>query len=52
MLRRCPATVWRWTVENKIAYYQPFPNAKILIPLSAIFKALKSPPKGIKEPER
>jgi excisionase family DNA binding protein len=32
MLRRHELTVWRWTVENKIEYHQPFPGCKILIP--------------------
>jgi excisionase family DNA binding protein len=25
-------TVWRWTVENKIEFHQPFPGYKILFP--------------------
>jgi len=32
LLRRNPKTVLLWTVEGKIAYHQPFPGCKILIP--------------------
>lgn len=45
-LRRHWSTVYRWTVEGKIAYHQPYANAMILIPLSAIERALKQPPNG------
>lgn len=37
-LKRHPRTVWNWTVEGKIHYHQPFPRAKILIPLSEVMK--------------
>jgi excisionase family DNA binding protein len=43
VLRRHPTTVWRWTLEGKIAFHQPHTGAKILIPMSAIFKALRHP---------
>jgi excisionase family DNA binding protein len=32
LLRRHPRTVWRWTLENKIAFHQPTVGCKILIP--------------------
>jgi excisionase family DNA binding protein len=40
-LKRNPRTVWNWTVDGKIGYCQPFPNAKILIPLSEVMKFMK-----------
>lgn len=36
LLRRCPKTVWRWTLEGKIAFHQPTVGCKILIPEQAI----------------
>lgn len=36
LLRRCPKTIWCWTVEGKIQYHQPAPGYKILIPGSEI----------------
>ena len=32
ILRRHERTVWRWTVEGKIEFHQPFTGYKILIP--------------------
>jgi excisionase family DNA binding protein len=36
LLRRNPKTVWRWTLERKIAFHQPTVGCKILIPEQAI----------------
>jgi len=36
VLRRTPKTIWRWTLENKIAFHQPSIGCKILIPENAI----------------
>lgn len=38
VLRRSPRTIYRWTWENKIAFNQPYPGARILIPESEIFR--------------
>ena len=40
-LRRCEMTVWRWTVEGKIAFHQPGPGCKITIPESEIKRLCK-----------
>ena len=39
-LRRHPRTVWRWTVEGRIEFHQPFVNGKILIPEAAVLSRL------------
>jgi len=38
VLRRSRSTIYRWTWENKIAFHQPYPGARILIPESEIFR--------------
>lgn len=43
-LRRHYRTVWRWTVEGRIEFHQPFVNGKILIPEAAVLSRLKPDP--------
>lgn len=38
VLRRSKSTIYRWTWENKIAFNQPWPGARILIPEAEIFR--------------
>jgi excisionase family DNA binding protein len=38
VLRRSKSTIYRWTWENKIAFNQPYPGARILIPETEIFR--------------
>lgn len=38
LLRRSKSTIYRWTWENKIAFNQPYPGARILIPEAEIFR--------------
>jgi len=36
LLRRHYATIYRWTLEDRIAFHQPWPGARILIPESEV----------------
>ncbi|MHB8071548.1 MAG: helix-turn-helix domain-containing protein [Candidatus Cryosericum sp.] len=38
VLQRPKRTIYRWTWEHKIAFNQPYPGARILIPESEIFR--------------
>jgi excisionase family DNA binding protein len=34
-------TIYNWTLEGKVAFHQPWPGAKLLIPESEIFRIKK-----------
>jgi excisionase family DNA binding protein len=38
ILRRHRNTIYNWTIEGKIAFHQPWPGAKILIPETEVFR--------------
>jgi excisionase family DNA binding protein len=38
ILRRHRSTIYQWTLNEKIDFHQLFPNSRILIPESEIFR--------------
>lgn len=50
ILRRHPKTVWRWTVEGKIRFYQAAINCSVLIPADEL-KRLRILPMSTNAPK-